>query len=101
MFIDRRVFKIKVGQMQAALALAKAERVRTHQQYSDIGTFRYMVGLVGDFDTLVFESEWHSLADWERYWQEWGADPESAAFLQKIGTMMESGGKNQLWTVVE
>lgn len=101
MFIDRRVFKIKVGRLPEALALANAERARTYQQYSDIGTFRYMVGLVGDFDTLVFESEWQSLADWERYWQAWGADPESAAFLQKIGAMMESGGKNQLWTVVE
>ncbi len=83
MFIDRRIFKIKVGRMQEALALANAERVRTHQQYSYIGSFRYMVSLVADFDTLVFESEWSSLADWERYWQEWGADPESAVFLQK------------------
>ncbi len=101
MFIDRRVFKIKVGRMQEALALAKAEHVRIHQTYSDLGTFRYLVGLVADFDTLVFESEWKSLADWERYWQKWGADPESMAFLQKIGATLESGGGNQLWSVVE
>lgn len=49
--------------MQEALALANAERVRTHQQYSYVGAFRYMVGLVADSDTLIFESAWQSLAD--------------------------------------
>lgn len=101
MFIDRRVFKIKVGHLQEALALANAERVRIQQQYGDLGTIRYLIGLVADFDTLVFESEWQSLADWERFWQAWGADPASMAFLQKIGETLESGGGNQLWTVVE
>ena len=101
MFIDRRVFRVKVGRMQEMLAIANAERVRSQQKYSNAGEFRYMVGLVADFDVFVFESKWNSLADWEKYWQEWGADPESAAFLEKIWETMESGGEHQLWQIVE
>ena len=101
MFIDRRVFRVKVGRMQEMLAIANAERVRSQQKYSNVGEFRYMVGLVADFDIFVFESKWNSLADWEKYWQEWGADPESAAFFQKVSETMESGGEHQLWQIVE
>lgn len=101
MFTDRRVFRIKTGRMNEALALANAERERTQHKHSRLATFHYKVGLVAEFDTLVFESEWNSLADWETYWQEWGADPESALFLQKMWETMESGGEHQLWRIVE
>ncbi|MFN8491777.1 MAG: hypothetical protein U0350_29525 [Caldilineaceae bacterium] len=101
MFVDRRTFTVKAGRMEEALALSNAEHVRSRQRHGVTGTFRSLVGLVADFDTLVFESEWNSLAEWEKFWQDWGASPEAAAFLQKWGEVAESGTTHQLWTVVE
>lgn len=100
MFIDRRVIKFKPGRMQEVLAIVKANHLRTLQHHSNYKA-RYMVELVAGSDQFVFESEWNSLAEWEKFWPEWGEHPESGPFLQKIAELMDGGDEHQLWTIVE
>ena len=100
MFIDRRVFRFKPGRLQEALVLIKANHLRTVQHHSNYKS-RYMVGFVASADLFVFESEWNSLAEWEKFWPEWAAHPESSVFWQKLVELLDSNDEHQLWTVVE
>lgn len=101
MFIDRRTFRVKPGCMPEMVELCKTQIAPFYEDRKGAGSLRFLVNKVAAFDTWVFESEWNSLAEWEAYWTDWRAKPESAEFLRKLAELLESGGEHQLWTVVE
>lgn len=101
MFIDRRVFRIKPGRMSEMVELSKAQIEPFLKLRKGAGSLRFLVNKVATFDTWVFESDWNSLAEWEAYWADWRARPESAEFGRQLAELVESGGEHQLWTVVE
>lgn len=101
MLVDRRVFMVKGGKMDEVLELLKAEQARVRQAYNYSGATRNYASYVGTFGQLVLESEWNDLAEWEAFWSEWGASPEGIAFQEEWGPLLESGGRVELWTLVE
>ena len=97
MITNRRTFIVKRGRLQEAAALIKAEAERV-----DIANpQRVYVPEIAPFDVLVYEADYESLAEYEQVWAEWLASPEAAAFLEQWDAITETGGTNEIWTLVE
>jgi hypothetical protein len=80
MILVRDVFRLHFGKAREAVALAR-EGMEIERR-AGYGVRRILTDLVGDYYTLVFESEFESLADFERAvtqgfqepeWKEWHA----------------------------
>ena len=48
-------------------------------------------------NSLVMTMEWDSLADREKWWAAWGADPGSSAHMEKWNRWVLPGGTDVLW----
>jgi len=81
--------------MEEVVALLVADRERTGN------TFRLYTSDIGPFDVVAIEIEFESLEEYEKGWAEWRARPEVAAFMEKWYDLTESGGNNEIWTLVE
>ena len=96
MIVDRRVFYIKAGHLEAAVQLLVAEIKRVGHP-----TVRCYTAQTGRFDTLAVEHEFASLAAYENFWNTWSATPEAKAVLEKWQPLNETGGTHELWTLIE
>jgi hypothetical protein len=98
MIVNRRTFIVKAGYMDQLLALMKAAK----EQFSTSAhAWRSYAPEIGPIDVVAFEWEYGSLEEYEKDWAEWGATPESAAFMEKWNQLTESGGSNEIWRLVE
>lgn len=97
MIVNRRTFVVKSGCWDEAEALAVAETNRVSFPHLR----RLYSSNISPFDRLVFEAEFENLAEYEKFWAEWFAAPESAVFLKKWDDLLEAGGTNEIWTLVE
>jgi hypothetical protein len=98
MIVNRRTFIVKPGQMDQLLALVNAAK----EQFPGLAqAWRTYAPEIGPFDVVAIEWEYESLEEYERDWAEWGATPESAAFMEKWYQLTESGGSNEIWRLVE
>jgi hypothetical protein len=98
MIVVRDVFQIAPEQMKRAKELAKQE-----QQFSKRHGYelvRILTDLSGDFYTLVFVSEFKSLADYEAGLTKVLADPEWQKFYGEFRTLIR-GGRREMYSVVE
>lgn len=95
MLMNRRTFVIRRGQFQEAVAL-----MREAVQQSG-GRGRILLPEVAPFDQIVVEAEFESLAAYEQFWNDWSAQPATAAFLERWQTVTETGGTNEIWRVLE
>jgi hypothetical protein len=95
MLVNRRTFVVKRGHMDEVVALIQAEMKRTNDKS------RIYVSETGSFDTIAGEWEFESLAEYEKGWAEYFATPEATTFLQKWNELTETGGTNEIWTLVE
>lgn len=94
MIVQRMTIKVKPGHMEDVLALLKEDRKqmgRNHRLYEiDLGTF----------NQVAIELEFEDMAAREKLWTEWGARPETAAFMEKW-LEWTKGGTNEIWNLVE
>ena len=98
MIVNRRTFTVKVGHMDQLLALMKEAK----EQFSgSTRAWRNYAPEISPCDVVAFEWEYESLEEYERDWAEWGATPETAAFMEKWNQLTESGGNNEIWRLVE
>jgi hypothetical protein len=95
MIVNRRTNIVKTGRLEEAAALAKAERERLD------GQWRIYVSNIGPYDTIAHEFWFESLQEYETSWSEWFATPEADAFLEKWNDLIEPGGANEIWNLVE
>ena len=96
MLVNRRTFVTKPGCMEKVVALLVAERERP-----DVLPYRIYASDIGPFDTVAIELEFETLEEYVKSWAKWGEGPESAAFMEKWYDLTESGGNNEIWTLVE
>ena len=97
MIANRRTFIIKRGRLQEAAARFKAEVERVNIP----NTQRIYTPEIAPFDVLVYEAEYENLEEYARLWAEWEASPEAAAFLGEWSALTETGGTNEIWTLVK
>ena len=95
MIVHRQTNIVKIGRMEEVIALVKAERERQN------GTWRIYVSDIGPRDTIAFEFEFENLQDYEKGWSEWLATPEAGAFMDKWDDLVEPGGADEIWNMVE
>ncbi len=97
MLVNRRTFIAKRGRMEEVVALVKAEIERVSHPHAR----RLYIPSIGPLDVIAHEVEFESLEEYERFWAEWFASPEGAAFNEKWSDLTETGGTNEIWTLVE
>jgi hypothetical protein len=101
MILVRNLFRLKFGQAREAIAawkegLAIAERAGVGR-----GRYRLLTDLVGpEFYTLVFESTYASLADFEQSAQALMAVPEWRTWYPRV-TALSEGGHREILTIVD
>jgi hypothetical protein len=99
MIVDRLIFRAKLGRQGDLIKLIKADMERhprlhaTRIFWSPIGPPRGMV---------VVEHEFKDHAESEKFWDEWGANPEAADFFKELHEMLtEAGWRGEQWEVVD
>jgi hypothetical protein len=97
MIVNRRTMIVKPGCWDGAVASVVAETKRLSFPHPR----RILTVNIGPFDRLVFEAEFESLAEYEKFWAEYFASPEGVAFTEKLNSMLVSGGSNEIWTLEE
>jgi hypothetical protein len=95
MIVQRLTWLAKRGRVTEAVNLASAERERTG------GTHRIYRDRVGPFNTIVMEFEFEDFEEMETFWSEWFATSEADAFVKKWNDLLEAGGHEEIWTLVE
>ena len=96
MIVQRGTFRIKTGHMDEAAALVLAEG-KSHPPKH----FRVYTSHTGPVNTLAMEWEFENLAEYEQYWAESDAKPETAAFLEKWNELREPVGATEIWELAE
>ncbi len=88
MIIVRNVFQAKYGKGDELVSLFKEMGQRAgSQQFRQ----RILTDQSGLFFTVVSEMEMESLAAWERFTREGFADPQFAAWFERMVPLVESG----------
>ena len=98
MIVNRITMLVKKGCMQELIDLIKGEVAKSDKTSAAV---RISWPTLGPMDTLVYERTFEDLADFDAFWAEWNAKPETAAFWTKYDTLVKPGGSQEIWFVVE
>lgn len=98
MILVRDVLQLKFGKAKDAKVLAKEGSALEKKLGS--GPTRMMMDLTGPFYTLVVESTYPGLADFEKSMKEMFAAKEWGEWYQKMIPLVESG-RREIYTIVE
>jgi hypothetical protein len=79
--------------MAKMVALAKEEMGRLGVKY------RVYTPYVSPHSRVIIEVEYESLVDYEKFWAEFQASPEAAAFMEKWYANCEPGGSTEIYTL--
>jgi hypothetical protein len=99
MIVVRDVFQLKFGKSREAVALWK-EGLAIAQRGGFTRSTRLLTDVVGQYYTLVFESQFDSMADWERAGKGIMENAEWRAWYPKF-TPLAEGGHREVLTVVD
>ena len=88
MVVDRMVWHVKPGKVEQVV-----EMLSQFLHDPDHPMKRVYVPKISPLHRIVFESEYESVADWERHRDEWNA----AEFMPKWYEPMEGGGAEEIW----
>ena len=98
MLINRKTFNVKRGHTDEVVALLKAET----ELSSYTRAFRIYTPETGSVERVAAEWEYESLEEYGRFWDEWSATPEAAAFRdEKWYNLTEGGYTNEIWWLAE
>jgi hypothetical protein len=101
MILVRNIFRLKFGQAREATATWKEGLAIAKRAALPIGSARLLTDLAGpDFYTLIVESAYDSLADFERAAQTVMGNAEWRAWYPKVVALCE-GGRREILNVVE
>lgn len=95
MILVRDVFQLKFGKAREAVAAWKDMR-----RYGNMGSMRILTDLVGPYYTLVLESTFNSLPEWEQQGRKIMGDPEWRKQYENILPLVESGHR-EVFNIVE
>ena len=99
MILVRDVFQLKFGKAREAVAVAK-EGLAVSKRAGMDAPMRLLTDLVGPYYTLVLETTFPSLADYEQPLRDALAKDEWKAWYQKLVPLVESG-RREIFTIVE
>ncbi|MBN1935050.1 MAG: hypothetical protein JW934_10315 [Anaerolineae bacterium] len=94
MIVNRRTFVAKRGCLQEAAEMLNQEAEKMGLKSS----FRLYVPEVAPFDVIAVEIEFEN---WEQYHKTWAEWSPGDAFWSKWYACTESGGVNEVWSLVK
>ena len=97
MIVNPRTFKMKPERYADAVALAK----ESAEAYPAPHDLRIYIPMVAPFHTMAFETEFDSLAQYERIEAEFWTTPKGAALLDQWRGCFTGGGTHEFWELVE
>ncbi len=98
MILVRDVFQLKFGKAREAVTLMK--HAMTALQKAGHQPARLLTDLTGPFYTLVLESSFKSLADFEQGHSSTGQSPEWRTLYQQFVLLVDSG-RREIFTIIE
>lgn len=98
MILVRDIFNLKFGKAKEAKALLK-ESMEIGKKYG-FGSGRALTDLTGPSYTLILETEWKSLSDWENSMKSGLGADEWQKWYQKFVPLVESGCR-EIFTILE
>jgi NIPSNAP len=99
MILVRDVFRLKFGKAREAVAAFREVGEAGNRAGFRSDSFRMLTDLVGPYYTLVFETTYPSLAEYEKTTSSMN-DPEWRSAYQKFTPLVESGYR-EVFTVVQ
>jgi hypothetical protein len=99
MILVRDVFQLKVGKAKEAKALF--QEVSALMKKHNMAQSRALTDLTGTYYTFVWETTYPSLAAWEGAMNDPKGAEEFGAWYQKFAPLLETGGRREIFTVVE
>jgi hypothetical protein len=93
MIVHRSTFLVKQGAMDDLVAMMKEEAERISFPF----TFRVYTPNIAPRHVLAAEWEFGSLDEYEKFWTDWSARPETAEFMEKWNQLTERGGTDEIW----
>ena len=84
MIVQRQVYEAKWACGEKLVAMLKEECEKAGLSY------RIYTSLTGPYQGVVLEMEFESMDKRGKFFAEWGAKSETAAFLEKLGEVVES-----------
>ena len=100
MIVNHRTLNVKPGRTQEAVELITAE-IAADRERGYSGAVRIYTPSIGRFDQLAVEWEYEDLAEYEKGWAEWRAQPTTAEFMKKWLQLTKGGGINEIWDLAE
>ena len=100
MILIRDVFQLKFGKAREAVALWKEGIAIFKKSNFGASSPRILTDLVGTYYTLVFESTFNSLTDYEQTYKKMTANEEWKSWYAKVVPLFE-GGRREIFTIVE
>ncbi len=98
MILVRDIFQLKFGKAKDAKAVWK-EGMELIKKYG-FGSSRALTDLTGSSYTLIIETEWKSLSDWENSMKSGLGTDEWQKWYQKFVPLAEKGSR-EIFTIVE
>lgn len=100
--MQRAILKVVPGKMDQALELLeKEEAFRKKVGVSPWRKYRCIAGRdAEDMNTFYFDSDWESLAEFEKFLHKFGSDPEMTSLTEKWKPIVESH-EMEFYTVLE
>jgi hypothetical protein len=99
MILVRDVFQLKYGKAREAIAIWKEGMALFKKLTVKPHDMRLLTDLVGNYYTLVFETTFESLAQYERLGESHIATDEWKAWHAKVGQVSE-GGHREIFNIV-
>jgi hypothetical protein len=97
MIVQRVTTRVKPGNEEHVVEMLKAARAANENP----SRMRIYSPNIGPFNFVSFEIEFEKLAEYDEFWTEWNARPETAAFMGKWNELVDIGGANEVWTLAE
>jgi len=95
MLVNRRTFTVRKGRTAELLELLKD----AYERWPPAHAHRVYTPQFGQYDQLVMEGEWESLAEYEARWAEIRASDDWGPFMKKWQKLTRAGGTNEMWTL--
>jgi hypothetical protein len=99
MIVVRDVFQLKVGKAKEAKTLF--QEVTALMKKYGMPQGRALTDLTGSYYTFVWETTYPNLAAWEGAMSDPKGAEEFSAWYQKFAPLLETGGRREIFTVVE
>ena len=97
MIVQRVITQVKRGRRADLLALWKS---KSESVLSQATKRMYLPNIVPDASVVAAELEFEDLAELEKTWAAWWADPDTPAFMEEYNKLVESVG-SEVWTLAE